>query len=199
MHKGFRKRTIATSVLCWVSLGSLNVLAGQGQEADRSAHPMVEHMRAVSRAQPPHNVSTAGNVRFVLGNEVWQPRQQFKAGRDWLALACTAKGCALESATLSVNQEFWQGHYDDKPTFGQRLSFKRDGGTGRPVLAWFHIAAAPAWLKPGNVATYYSPQSPLKQAAGRGTLEVMIELPNGESAMLVPMLLTAETAKRLMP
>jgi len=199
MHEALQMRSIATAVLCAAALSSSQALAEEGPGTDRTANPIAQHLQAMSRAQPPRNVTTLGNVRFVLGNEVWQPGQQFKAGRDWLALACDAKGCVLEPAILSVKQEFWQGHYDDKPTFGQRLSFRRNSGAGGPVLVWFHVAAAPAWLKPGTVPTYYSPQHPLKQPIGRGSLEVTIDLPNGENAILVPMLLTAELMHQLMP
>lgn len=143
-----------------------------------------------SAAQEPggDQATMQGSVKFVFGNDVWQPRRQFKSDNDWLALACDAKGCLLEPASLSVKQESWQGHYDDKPTSGQLLSFRRSGGSGKPVVAWLRAAPGPEWLKPGNVVTYYSPQYPLKQPTGRGSLEVIVDLPSGESALLVPML-----------
>jgi hypothetical protein len=161
-------RSMLSALLGLALFGTLQPLAAQGTKTGQA--------------------TAQGTVRFVLDNEIWQPGQQFKTGRDWLALGCEAKGCTLEPATLTVKQEFWQGHYDDKPRSGQHLSFKRTGGSDKPVVAWFQDRAAPASLKPGDVATYFSPQHPLKQPIGRGSLEAIVDLPDGEPALLVPML-----------
>src|SRR5512145_743768 len=65
----------------------------------------------------------SSDVRYVVGNDLWQPGNDYEPGRDWLALMCDAKGCTFEAATLAVTQESWQGHYDDGPTLGQHLKF----------------------------------------------------------------------------
>ena len=192
-------RPIASTFIALALSGALLRAAAQEVKPDRAAHPIARHLADLNAVARQSEATMQGNVRFVFGNDLWQPRQQFKTGDDWLALACDAKGCVLEPATLKVTPEFWQGHYDDKPTFGQRLSFTRNRGFGYPVVAWFHITAAPPWLRTGTVQTYYAPHHPLKQPTGRGTLEVLIDLPSGQTAMFVPMLLTKETMQQLMP
>lgn len=137
-----------------------------------------------------------GAVKFVHGNDLWQPGRQFKAGREWLALACGAEGCALETATLAVKRESWKGHYDDSPTQGQKLRFRLEAASkGRVVVAWFHTLGAPPWLKAREVPTSRSPQRPLRRPQGRGALEAAIDLPGGGEALLVP-LLVDEAAQR---
>lgn len=144
-----------------------------------------EH-RSMNRYTP---IKSEG-IEYVVGNDLWQPQQHYKPGRDWLALVCDGKGCTLEVATLAVKQESWQGHYDDQATLGQHLNFTVTGRAANEVVAWFNTAKPKNWLNAGSVATYYSPQRPLKQPARRGTLEAMIELPQGETALLVPLLAT---------
>jgi len=139
-----------------------------------------------ARAAAPEGPRTS--LLFVWGNGVWQPGQPLPAGRDWLALACSSGGCALEPATLTVKPEFWQGHYDDRPSYGQRLNFERKGVSGATVVVWLRAAATAPWLKPGAVKTHYSPQHTMKQPSRRGTLEALIDLPGGAVAHLVPML-----------
>ena len=143
---------------------------------------------------------TPMTVRLVVGNEVWQRRPSYKASGDWLALACSAKGCVLEPASLSVRQQFWQGHYDERPTSGQLLTFKRNSGSAADtVVAWFQPAAPASWLKPRSVTTYYSPLHPLEQPAGRASLQATVRLPGGERALLVPMLAKGEAPDRAGP
>lgn len=166
-------------------------IANKNSPSTPVAQELQEMLFAPPNARP--------SVRFVVGNDLWQPRQQFKAGRDWLALMCNAKGCSLESAALSVEQEFWQGHYDDKPTLGQRLKFKVDGGSGSELVAWFNTVPALRWLRPGAVATYNSPQRQLRRLAGRGTLEAVIDLPSGDSILVVPLLATKAFLNKLQP
>lgn len=169
--------------------------AAEPENKNLPANPIAQELQVIYSRHP----NAVESVKFVVGNDLWLPRQQFKAGRDWLALTCNAKGCALEPAALSMKQEFWQGHYDDKPTFGQRLSFKADGDPGSKVVAWFSTASAQSWLKPAAVTTYYSPQRPLRQPSGRGSLEAVIDLPKGEPALLVPLLATKAFLNRLQP
>lgn len=186
-----------TSVLAatWLAAFSIcSVYASEPASKNPSASPIARELSAMRSPQ-----LAGSGIKFVVGNDLWQPRQQFKAGREWLALACDAKRCSFEPATLSVKQEFWQGHYDDKPTFGQRLTFKADGGSGSGVIAWFSTAPSRTWLKPEAVTTYYSPQRPLGHPAGGSILEAKIELPGGNSALLVPLLATKSFLSRVQP
>jgi hypothetical protein len=143
---------------------------------------------SIRQAWPPQGVSVHGAVRFVQGNDAWQPGRQFKAGKDWLGLACDVNGCTLEPAALAVKRESWQGHYDDQPTDGQKLRFRLEGAArGRSVVAWFSTAAAPQWLRPGPVPTAHSPLTPPRAPPGRGTLEAVVRMPGGGEAVLVPL------------
>lgn len=130
----------------------------------------------------------ADGVRFVVGNDLWQPGTRFTNGADWLALSCIGSACSLEPARLRVKAESWQGHYDDQATAGQKLNFsKAKPGAGK-VIAWFHPDARHAWLKPGPVTTYASSAGRVKRPTSDGTLEVAIEIPGGKQATLVPLL-----------
>ncbi len=42
----------------------------------------------------------ADGVRFVVGNDLWQPGTRFTNGADWLALSCIGSACSLEPARL---------------------------------------------------------------------------------------------------
>jgi len=138
-----------------------------------------------------------GSIQFVAGNDLWQPGKQYKSGNDWLALACDGKNCALVPAVLEAKKEAWQGHYDDQPTAGQHLTFKAaDGAPGTPV-AWFRTTGAPPWLKAGPVPSYYAGGKYNQLPDKKGTMEFLIEMPDGKKAMLVPMLLPKSLAARL--
>jgi len=122
-------------------------------------------------------------IEMLLGGDQWQPGQRYRAGNDWLALACGKSECRLEPARLAVRKAQWQGHYDNEPTDGQQLTFSRQTpGAGR-VLAWFRLNKEVPWLRAGPVATY-----PQKRAASQGTLEMAVDLPDGREATLVPLL-----------
>lgn len=135
-----------------------------------------------AQATPPR-----GPVQFVVGNEVWQPGNQYQSGDDWLVLLCTATQCHFEKASLALHAEQWQGHYDDKATDGQKLTFTAEKHAEAKIIGWFHQNPAMPWLKPGLVVTYTSSVVPLKKAPGPGTLETMVDLPGGEQARFVPM------------
>ena len=151
----------------------------------------------IEQAQPPSGVTMHGAVKFFHGNNQWQPGRQFKAGRAWLALACSAEGCALEPATLAVKRKSWQGLRDDAPTQGQKLEFRLEAPSkGRVVVAWFHTLGAPPWIKARGVPTSRSPQRALRRPQDRGTLEVAVDLPGGGEALLVPLLVQEEDANR---
>jgi hypothetical protein len=142
---------------------------------------------AVEAGRDPDAKDLPNGVRFVVGNDPWQSGRRYKSSKDWLALNCMRSGCSLEPARLAVKAESWQGHYDDKPTRGQKLNFhKLQPGPGS-VIAWFQIDARHPWLKPGAVTTYASSAGRRKRPPGEGTLEVAIDLPDGTSATLVPL------------
>ena len=143
----------------------------------------------IQAAWPQSGDPLQGRIHFVVGNQLWQPGRQFAKGSDWLALACTAEGCRLEPAQLEVKHESWQGHYDDQPTQGQKLAFKKTTPSAGRAVAWFRTTHAPAWLRAGSVPTYHSSAQRLKPPPGSGTLETLVELPDGQTATLVPMLL----------
>ena len=150
---------------------------------------------AIPPSRPPADPTASVNrpvladgVRFVVGNDLWQPGTRFTNGADWLALSCIGSACSLEPARLRVKAESWQGHYDDQATAGQKLNFsKAKPGAGK-VIAWFHPDARHAWLKPGPVTTYASSAGRVKRPTSDGTLEVAIEIPGGKQATLVPLL-----------
>jgi len=143
---------------------------------------------AVEAGRDPFSQDMAGSVRFVVGNDQWQPGLRYKSSTDWLALSCTTSGCGLEPARLTVKAESWQGHYDDKPTRGQKLNFRKLKPGPGSVIAWFQFDAKHPWLKPGAVTTYASSAGRTKRPASEGTFEVVIDLPDGKSAKLVPLL-----------
>lgn len=136
-------------------------------------------------------------LEFVMGDNPWQPGQRYRSGDDWLALVCAKAGCGFEPGTLTVRREPWQGHYDNKPTRGQRLAFRRQAAGVGTVLAWFRHDPAVPWLQPGPVATYWAATSRKKRPATEGTLELAVDLPGGAQATLVP-LLDAEQGRFLL-
>ena len=131
-------------------------------------------------------------VRLVVGNDFWLPGEHYEDGDDWLALVCSASGCALEPALLAVAPDTWQGHYDDEPTSGQRLRFGMAAPDNGDVVGWFQVSPAFAWLKQGDVATYHSPKNTAGFLPERGALEAAIPLPGNETARLVPLLITSD-------
>ena len=131
---------------------------------------------AVEAGRDSHAQDMPNGVRFVVGKDQWQPGRHYKSSADWLALNCTPSACSLEPARLTVKAESWQGHYDDKPTRGQRLNFRklRPGPGG--VIAWFQLDAKHPWLRPGAVTTYASKTGRTQPPASEGTPDVATDL-----------------------
>ena len=128
------------------------------------------------------------NVEIVVGNHLWHPDRHYHSSANWLALSCTNTGCSLEPAKLSVRSQQWQGHYDDVPTRGQKLDFRKvKSGTGK-VIAWFRHARKVTWLVPGTITTYGSIVTRFRRPSSEGTLELALDIPNGGEARLVPLL-----------
>lgn len=171
--------------------------AAEQAEPSRPLHWFEQYSRDAQAAWGKPGKNTGGAVRFVFGNNIWQPGRQFKNGSNWLALVCNEKACSFEPASLKVSDKAWQGHYDDQPTSGQHLLFKQSGASGSKVIAWFESATALPWLRLGAIPSYYTGADKTARPSGKGTLEIAIVLPSGETAKLVPMLLTAEQAAKL--
>lgn len=180
------------ALLLVISAGSSAV---DTEDTDEPMSPVARHLQSMqSEAWPEPDMTMQGTVKFVTGNERWHTGEEFRIVNDWLALSCKPAGCELEAATLNVQPELRQGHYDDQPTIGQLLSFKRQRAqSSGEVVAWFNMADAPPWLKLGAVPTYYAPPFPLKQPKSPGSLEVEINQPKGGAVRLVPMKLAADS------
>jgi hypothetical protein len=147
---------------------------------------LLDHIGAIQALW--QRAPNAGDVRFVVGNDLWQPGLQYRNGSQWLAMVCEHAGCALEPATLKTRSEQWQGHYDDQPTKGQQLNFQLSNTSRGEVVAWFLPNVARPWLKAGAIPTYaFGPRQD-----GPGTLEAEVHLPSGERALLVPLMLQDE-------
>jgi len=161
-----------------------------------NTHWIVKHNQDIRDTWASGDDNMRGSVKFVIGNNIWQPGAQFSNSNNWLALTCTEHDCKLQASSLSVKPESWQGHYDDTETEGQNLSFKSAAKSGE-VVAWFKTTNAPEWLKAGEVTTYYSLRSEQDKNSDFDTAEIAIHLPNGETQKLVPMLLTRKLAPEL--
>jgi hypothetical protein len=132
--------------------------------------------------------SPAKPYEFVVDNDVWQPGRRARNGSDWLALHCLGTACRFAPARLQVKAESWQGHYDDRPTRGQRLSFRLVTPAPGRTIAWFRVTPKHPPLSAGPVTTYASAATPFKRPASEGTLEIAVDLPDSTQATLVPML-----------
>lgn len=187
-------RTSAWVIACLAVLCGCPALAAAPASKDTTASVIARGLKE-RHSRPPKDAA----VKFVVGNDFWQPGQQFHPGSAWLALECRARGCALKPAALNVKPGFWQGHYDDKPTFGQHLSFSVVGSEPKSVVAWFSTDPPRPWLKPGPVPTYYSPQRKLEQPRNGGAADATVALPGGGSAMLMLRLATKAYLDRVQP
>jgi len=144
------------------------------------------HLAAVAAEDNKSPLSST--IEFLLGEDQWQPGDRYRAGNDWLALVCGKADCRFEPAKLAVRREKWQGHYDDTPTSGQKLTLRRQAPGAGTVVAWFKLNPAVSWLAAGPVTTYAANTFKKKRPATEGTLELAVDLPGGEQATLVPLL-----------
>jgi hypothetical protein len=178
-------RITISVILLTSSLASFACFAAENpQDASTSA----KLAQQVNEAREYWKLKIKNSVQFVAGNDLWQPGKEYKSGNDWLALVCYGKGCTLAPAALEAKKESWQGHYDDEPTDGQHLLFRQTASApGKPV-AWFRTTGAPPWLKPGPVPSYYAGGRYNQLPDKKGTMEFLIEIPDGRKASLVPML-----------
>jgi hypothetical protein len=136
-------------------------------------------------------------VQFVVGNNIWQPGREFKSGNAWLGLACSPTACTFQPAVLSARPKARKEQGEDKPAAGQQLVFKLVTPSRVKVVAWFStVPGSPAWVKPGPVATWYA-GSGRPKPTGKGSFEAKVEAPGGESAIFVPMALSAARVPEL--
>lgn len=131
-------------------------------------------------------------VTFVYGNNVWQPGWAFDNSRNWLALACSKRGCSLEPANLSVTAASWQSRHDRHATSGQKLSFQARGKSAAKPSLWFKADAKLPWLKAGRVPAYYSAEFSLSKQNNSGTFEINIKNASGDQESLVPVLVAPD-------
>lgn len=144
---------------------------------------LAKPLLAIEELRTPFN----SEVEFLLGGDQWQPGRHYRTGNDWLALVCVKNKCSLEPARLTVRKDKWQGHYDNTPTDGQKLTFSRQKPGIGVVLVWFRLKANLSWLKTGSVTTYAANTSKIKRPASEGTLETAINLPDGKQTTLIPL------------
>jgi hypothetical protein len=169
-------------------------------EEAAAPHPEVrakKHSKKAKKKQAAPRTHEGVNFVFLPGDYPpfnlgsWHPGEEYSSGSDWLALACAAESCAFEPATLTVEDEGYAGPYDDpnQPAPGQRLHFMMPKTAKAHSIAWFQAGqAAYPWIKPGPVTTYYAPGGTLKRPASPGSMEALIQLPNGQSLTFVPMI-----------
>lgn len=145
-----------------------------------------------------------GDVNFLIGNNFWLPGRRYANGSNWLALVCESQvQCVFESASLAVKSEKWQGHYDDKPTNGQRLRFRREPVAKGAVVAWMQPTSAYPLVAPGPVTAY----SFARRTESPGTAEFTITGPNNRRTHFVPLLggdsfflqVRTDTRRQLLP
>jgi len=187
-------------VFATVTLASINMqplFAKSSGEKSQSTHWLARLKQEIQETWQKDGGNMKGEIKFVYGNNIWQPGQQYTSSEEWLALTCGVQGCSLEAAKLNIKKESWQGHYDDEATMGQNLRFGLTAKSNAKPIAWFSTGSAQTWLRSGAVATYYSGIGHTK-ATGKGTLEVVIKLPSGDTASLVPMLLSAKWSPKLL-
>jgi hypothetical protein len=144
-------------------------------------------------------ISTSGDVRIVVGNDLELPGRQFGRDREWMALACVDGLCQLVPADLSVTQARPDARARAADRTAQHLHFRSVAPAGSEVVAWFQRSAAQAWIAPGVVPTYHHRGQGRPAEAGAGTEEALIRLPGGGSAALVPMMLAPPSPEESLP
>ncbi|MBT8078844.1 MAG: hypothetical protein KJO31_09695 [Gammaproteobacteria bacterium] len=169
--------------------------ADRVSEDDMPGNKMAREIEEVFSFDEKENLG----VNFVVGNDLWLPGERFEDGTDWLALVCNAQGCNFQPAALSVKPDQWQGHYDDEPTSGQRLTFTTGADHDGEVTGWFQEAPAFRWLEEGVATTYHSSRHQPGLLPERSALEVTIHLPNDETARLVPLLAISTMLNKWQP
>ncbi len=135
------------------------------------------------------NKAPSVDVTFVYGNDVWQPGWALKDSNNWFALACSKRGCKLQSATLKVTAASGLVRHDNYATSGQKLSFKLRGKSEAKPSLWFKGDTKLPWLKAGRVPTYYSAEYSLPKQNNIDTFEINIKNAIGDQENLVPVLI----------
>lgn len=138
----------------------------------------------------PRTATQEGKLEMLL------PGREYKAGTGWWALGCPGR-CELYPLTLSIKPEK-HPVYDGDPVPGQRLTFTPVPAISEALLIFKPLRLKqPLNLQAGPVPTYYPGLLPrLRRPASAGTMEGEIGLPKGQSARLVPVLLTPPAGKQ---
>lgn len=153
-----------------------------------------QFQRDLRRAWVPPRIAMSGKVKFVIGNDIVQPGNQFTSSRQWRALVCADGACRLEEAELAVIEL----QRDGKQGPAQRLRLSGTGNADVRAIAWFDATQAPRWLTPGKVVTYYDGLDRPKET-GRGTEEAKIPVASGREVALVPVLVREPSAEENRP
>ncbi|MFZ6760405.1 FG-GAP repeat protein [Undibacterium sp. Ji50W] len=126
---------------------------------------------------------------FVEGerDQLHLPGPEYRSGDGWWAFSCKIS-CQLQPVKLAVSAKP-HPQYDGDPVPGQVLRFT-PASTDLPLMYFkpFRAPATTLRLQAGPVTTYYpGAQSRLKPAKNtKGTMESEINLPDGQTARLVP-------------
>lgn len=128
--------------------------------------------------------------------EILLPGREYKAGSGWWALGCAGR-CELYPLTLGIKPE-QHPVYDGDPVPGQRLTFSPVPAISGALMIFKPLRLKqPLNLRAGPVPTYYPGLlHSLRRPASAGTMEGEIGLPKGQSARLVPVLLTPPADKQ---
>jgi hypothetical protein len=118
------------------------------------------------------------------------PDKEYRAGDGWWALECVSPGkCALTASRLNI-QPTPHPVYDGDPVPGQLLQWLPATAT-KPIIMFkpFRGSATAIPFKAGAVSTYYpAAKSMVSKPQTQGTMESVLNLPNGEKAYFMPVL-----------
>ncbi len=118
------------------------------------------------------------------------PDKEYRAGDGWWALECASPGkCALTASRLNI-QAKPHPVYDGDPIPGQLLQWLPATAT-KPIIMFkpFRAPATALPFKAGAIGTYYpAAKSVVSKPQTQGTMEAVLNLPNGEKAHFMPVL-----------
>lgn len=118
------------------------------------------------------------------------PDKEYRAGDGWWALECASPGkCALTASRLNIQAKL-HPVYDGNPVPGQLLQWLPATAT-KPIIMFkpFRGSATAIPFKAGAVSTYYpAAKSMVSKPQTQGTMESVLNMPNGEKAYFMPVL-----------
>ena len=169
--------------------GRFPLLSEKRTDVSRLVLPLLLMLQSGLSTAAGDPVAAPQPLTFVFGNEVWIPGWKFYDGRDWFALNCRERDCRLVPAELTVKPSSWRGHYDDRSTSGQTLTFRKLGDSPGEVAAWVRRNEELTWLARDRVATYYVHGLTAVMQEKKGTYEIVVKTPDGTSEYLAPVLI----------